>query len=104
MKQEKQHIKISDFSPHLFWDTDKTKLDFEKHRKYIVKYVLMYGLINDWRLLLDLYGLKKIADAAVTIRDLDKKSASFISVLSDIPLTQFRCYNTKLSIKQHWDL
>ncbi len=100
----KNKIKIEDFSEHLFWDVDKTKLDIEKHQKYIVKYVLMYGLMNDWRLLLDLYGLKKISENAIQIRDLDKKSASFISTLSNIPLNKFKCYTSELLIKEHWDL
>lgn len=96
--------KAEDFSAHLFWDVDKEQLNFDEHKKYIVKYVLMYGQINDWKLLLEVYGLEQIAKSATQIRDLDKKSASFISTLSDIPLNQFRCYTTKLSIKEHWDL
>ncbi len=100
----KIEVKIEDFSEHLFWDVDKTKLDIEKHQKYIVKYVLMYGFIKDWRLLLNLYGLEKITENAIQIRDLDKKSALFISILSNIPFNKFKCYTTELLNKEHWNL
>ena len=72
-------IKIDNFSEHLFWDVDKTKLDFDKHQKYIIKYVLLYGLYKDWELLKKLYGIEKIGNNASEIRDLDIKTATFIS-------------------------
>ena len=43
--------KIKDLSQHLFWDVNKTTIDFEKHKAYIIKQVLEYGLIGDWKLI-----------------------------------------------------
>lgn len=96
-------IKIEDFSKHLFWDVDKIQLDFDKHQRYIIKYVLIYGLINDWRLLVKLYGITKIGENAVEIRDLDKKTAHFIALLTGKSLNEFKCYTSELLIQQHWD-
>lgn len=95
--------KITDFSSHLFWDTDRNKLDFEKNKKYIIKQVLDYGLLNDWNIIQDVYGLAEIVKAAKIYRELDKKTLSFISTLSNEPLDSFRCYSYRQSIPQHWN-
>lgn len=42
---------INQFSSHLFWDIDRDKLDWNKHRMYIVERVLEYGVLSDWKLL-----------------------------------------------------
>ena len=94
---------IVQFSQHLFWDVDRSRLDMEKNRDYIIKRVLEYGLINDWRLLQEYYGLDKIAEVSKSFRELDKKALSFISVLSKTPIEKFRCYNSQQSIPQHWN-
>ncbi len=94
---------IENFSQHLFWDIDKNKLDFEKSQKFIIQRVLDYGLINDWQIIYNYYGLKKIGEISTTIRDLDKKSISFIATLSNIPRENFLCYTTKQSTPKHWD-
>jgi len=98
---EKQ-ISINDFSKHLFWDIDRTKLDFEKNKRTIIQKVLDYGLINDWKMIYNYYGIDKIAKTMLNVRDLDEKSVSFISFLSKIPKEKFLCYTTKQSNLQHW--
>ena len=103
MKQEKQHIKISDFSPHLFWDTDKKKLDVDEHKSFLIQRVLEYGLMKDWKLISAYYGIKKIGETATDFRILEPKALSFISTISKIPIKNFRCYNIKQSIPKHWN-
>jgi hypothetical protein len=36
------------FSPNLFWDTDETALDPEKHTRFIIERVLTRGRLKDW--------------------------------------------------------
>lgn len=98
-----KQIKISDFSKHLFWDVDSEKLDLDKSKWYIIKRTLNYGLMNDWKLIYNYYGIEKIADSAKNYRDLDIRSASYISLLSNIPLEEFRCYTMKQLLPKHWD-
>jgi hypothetical protein len=98
-----QAIKIEDFSKHLFWDVDKNKLDFEVHQRYIIKYVLMYGLHEDWNLLKKLYSIETIGQNAAEIRDLDRKTASFVALLSKKNIKEFSCYTSKLSNLKHWN-
>jgi hypothetical protein len=50
---------IDQFSKHLFWDTDKDSLDMNLHAAYIIKYVLNYGFYDDWKLILEFYGMKR---------------------------------------------
>ena len=94
---------VNSLSNHLFWDIDKSKLEPQKHSKQIIYKVLHYGLYEDWVLIKGYYGLNNIVDTAITIRDLDRKTASFLSVIADIPKDSFLCYTSKQSIPKHWN-
>jgi len=102
LKTEKTNIKVSDFSTHLFWDIDRTKLDFEKNKQTIIQKVLDYGLINDWKIIYNYYGIDEIANTMLNVRDLDEMSMNFIATLSNIPKEKFLCYTTKQLNRQHW--
>ncbi len=95
-------MNISDFSKHLFWDINRSKLNFEKNKRTIIKDVLEYGLIDDWNIIYNYYGIDVIAQTMLDIRDLDEKTLSFISLLSNIPQEKFLCYNTRRLNSIHW--
>ena len=99
----KSNLEINQFSKHLFWDVNRSNINPDEHKSYIIKQVLEYGLIEDWRLIQNYYGIDQIAKESQTYRDLDKKALSFISYLSKIPLEDFRCYNFQQSIPPHWN-
>ncbi len=101
--REKELIKINDLSAHLFWDVDRSSLTFAKNEKLIVQRVLDYGLFSDWKILTQQYDIQKIANIAMQIKDLDKKSVSLISLLSGIPKNKFKCYTINPSTTQHWN-
>ncbi|HUH17986.1 DUF6922 domain-containing protein [Albibacterium sp.] len=92
---------LSKFSSHLFWDVNRNSLDINRSRRLIVHRVLDYGLLKDWQLLVKVYGIKDISEISSTIKDLDIKSAAFVSLLSKTPLEQFSCFTTRRSIPQH---
>jgi len=94
---------INSISSHLFWDVDSTKLDAEKNKKLIIARVLDYGLFSDWLYIKSFYGLDVISKTAVTIRELDLKSMSFISTLANIPYKRFKCYISIQSAPKHWN-
>ena len=96
-------IKIDNLSKHLFWDVNVSELDFNKNQKQIIQRVLDYGLIQDWQIIYNYYGINEIAKIALTIRDLDKKSISFISLLSKIPKEKFLCYTMQQLMPKHWN-
>ena len=94
---------IHNFSKHLFWDVNRENLDLKKNRAYIIKQVLEYGLMEDWETIFNYYGIRQIAEVAQNFRELDPKALSFISLLSKIPLKEFRCYTLKPSVPPHWN-
>lgn len=100
--KNRQNI-INNLSKHLFWDVDKTVIDKEIHAKYIISKVLQFGLIKDWEILNRLYSLDRITDEAVKIRDLDKKTATFLALINNVPKQKFICYSTKQSTPKHWN-
>jgi len=95
--------KILNFSNHLFWDTNRNTLDLDKNDAYIIKQVLEYGKLKDWNLIKNYYGIPYIAEISKKFRSLEKKTLSFISTLSEIPIKEFRCYTYQQSAPQHWN-
>lgn len=83
---------IHSMSKHLFWDANMDDLDLEKHKPYVVKRVLEYGLQSDWVLLKRQLGVAEIANVCKSLRTLDPKALAYISLISKTPKTEFRCY------------
>lgn len=94
---------ITDFSPHLFWDFDRSGLSETALSAQWVQRVLEYGVLDDWKILLGIYGMDTIISVAQGIRSLDPVSLAFLSSLSGIPKENFRCYSTKQLIPRHWN-
>ncbi len=94
---------ISLLSPHLFWDVDVSEVDVLRHKEFIISRVMTYGTMNDWRIICRYIGLKEIGNVAKNIRDLDPKSCSFLSIMTNIPLEEFRCYTLNQSNPPHWN-
>ncbi|WP_250631052.1 DUF6922 domain-containing protein [Rhodoflexus caldus] len=92
-----------ELSKVIFWDTEYSKLDYEKHRNYIIERVLIYGKVTDWRAIQAYYGNDIIKQVAINARNLDAKTLAFVSNLFDIPKQQFRCYTMLQSVPKHWD-
>ena len=101
--KNKDSITINNFSPHLFWDVNIADIKINKHIDFIIKKVIIYGFYNDWHLISKLYGKQTIAECAKNIRELDLKTAHFISVITDTPINEFKCYTIKQSIPKHWN-
>ena len=93
---------ISDFSPNLFWDTKLESIDMETNASYIVQRVLECGRMADWNLLVSYYTIPRIAAIATTLRSLEPRALTFISVISSTPLEKFRCYTLRQSSQRHW--
>lgn len=94
---------ITQFSHHLFWDVDREKIDLEKNKKWLIQRVLEYGLLKDWLIINNYYGISRIAQIAKQIKEIDDKSLSFISILSGISKEDFLCYTTKQLSPKHWN-
>ena len=99
---EQSTLDISRFSSHLFWDVDRSRLDPNRDLSFIVKRILEYGLLADWKTLREHHSIADITVLVKQFRDLDSRSLSFISTLSGEPKENFRCYTMRQSIPPHW--
>ncbi|MAF20642.1 MAG: hypothetical protein CMI55_03095 [Parcubacteria group bacterium] len=68
----------------LFWDVEFKKLNYEKHADFVIKRVLQYGDVEDYKAIKKEYGLKKIKKVAQKINYFDKKSQNFWKFVFDI--------------------
>lgn len=96
-------ITIADFSQHLFWDVDLSLFDLEKHKVFLIHRVLEYGLIEDWNLIKELYGMETIKEVALNVRTLDAVTLAFVSNLFGIDKTEFRCYKHRQLYPTYWN-
>ena len=91
------NVDYSEFSAHLFWDTDRSLLDAEKSKSYIIKQVLEFGYDRDWGLLKSIYSLDEIKTAVMNMRTLEKKAIEFIACITRKNIKDYRCYSTAQS-------
>lgn len=94
---------INDLSEFLFWDMDKSAIDFKKSKKSIIYKVLEYGTTNDWKIIKEVYGLEDIKKVAITFRSLDPVTLAFLTNYFQLNKTDFRCYTNKLSVQNFWN-
>jgi hypothetical protein len=96
-------LSIGDFSTSLFWDVDKTQLNLEQHRRFIIERTLTHGTLSDWFLIKAYYGKAIIKTESMQIRFLDKQTLSFCAAYFNESIQNFRCYILKQSNPSHWD-
>ena len=99
----KKELKIEDFSPSLFWDTDKTQLDFEKNAAHVVEKALNRGTWEDFKTAHAFYGHNRMAEIVKNLRYMDKKTLKFSCIYFHIPITEMKCYICQQSNPSHWD-
>ena len=91
------------FSSHLFWDLNKSKLDFEKSKAQIIFQVAEYGMMSDWLLVQKIYPKEELKAVVLNLRTLDKVTLSYLSHFFQIDKTQFRCYTSSQSARSFWN-
>ncbi|TAK35719.1 MAG: hypothetical protein EPO28_14315 [Saprospiraceae bacterium] len=87
----------------IFWDTDYSRIDWEKKARYVIARVLMYGTVSDWNVIKAFYGLERIKEEMLKERSLDKKTLSFLSCIFELPKEKFRCYTEPQPYPPHWN-
>jgi hypothetical protein len=90
-------------SKTLFWDTDPTKIDYEKNARHIIERVVQRGDLNDWFEIKKYYGLDRIKSEVTQIRYLDKVTLNFCCKYFQLSKEQFKCYTTEQSIQKLWN-
>lgn len=100
--KEKVPVGIKDLSVHLFWDVDREKVDIQGSKKLIVQRVLELGTLEDWKVLVQMYGLKEIDEVALRLRSLDDITISFLCTIFNRKKEDFRCYRLRQSAPNFW--
>ncbi|EKJ89840.1 hypothetical protein QR305_03479 [Bacteroides finegoldii] len=75
----------------------------EKHSRYIIKRVLEYGMLQDWNIVKQYYGITRIVEEAKGFRELDPRALAYLSAISQTPKEQFKCYTYQRLNPQHWN-
>jgi len=83
------------FTSSCFWDLDRSKLNLDKSKNYIINRVLCNGNMNDIKLLFNYYGWKTIRKEIIKIRYLNDKILNWLSSLFKIEKKRFRCNKNK---------
>ena len=94
---------INELSTHLFWDVDIASLDIITSKKTIIERVLGYGILNDWNWIVSVYGKDQIKNTALTLKNIDKVTLSFLANLFSIPKENFSCYTKIQSANNFWE-
>ena len=98
--QSKKPIEL--LSKHLFWDIDPNLLEWERSKKTIIERVIERGSLEEWVCIVKVYTLEGIVNTAKTFRSMSPIDLNFIATISNTPKEEFRCYNTRLLMGQHW--
>lgn len=96
-------IHLSDLSPTLFWDVDKTQIDFELHATHIVDKVMQRGTWEDFTKIIAYYGRERVGEIVKNLRFLDKQTLQFSSIYFQIPKQEMRCFIWQQSNPTHWN-
>ena len=87
-----KNVILSQFSPHLFWDTDLGKLDVKRHKTSIIERVINYGLERDEIILYKLYSAGTIKKTITKLETLNQRTISYLSMIFNLKETDFRCF------------
>ena len=98
--QSKKPVEL--LSKHLFWDIDPNLLEWERSKKTIIERVIERGSLEEWVCIVKVYTLEGIVNTAKTFRSMSPIDLNFIATISNTPKEEFRCYNTRLLMCQHW--
>ena len=88
---------LQKLSKHLFWDYDVSVLNEKDDKKLIMERVFTRGSEEDEKAVFSYYKKKDIKNTVIEIRNLDKKTLNYLSVILDIPKKAFKCYKQTLS-------
>jgi hypothetical protein len=90
-----------ELNKHLFWDTDFSKIDYDKSWQSVIERVFDRGDIDDIIQVRRYYGDEKVIEALTSAKYLFDETINFSSVIFDIPKAKFRCYILKQSNQVH---
>ena len=86
-----------------FWDIDINTLDEIKSKRLIIERIINLGNLDEIRLLVNRYGKKEVIKTMCELNYIDPKTLNFLSLVFNIPKSDFKCFTKKQSTVQHWN-
>jgi len=86
----------------LFWDTDPSKINYDKQAAYVIERVVRFGTWEEWNQVIKYYGEKKIKTEVLQMRELDEKTLNYLAFRFNIAKKDFRCYSLQQSTTRHY--
>ena len=86
-----------EFSPHVFWDRDITKIDFQRDATFVIRRVFEVGKLQDVVESTAYYGTSRVIDALTSAVSLRVNAVNLAAAIFQIPKTMFKCYTSKPS-------
>ena len=86
---------IPAFSDYLFWDVDRSKLDFRINYKYVICRVFELGKLADITEAIHFYGRASIVEALTSANSLKFNAVALSSAIFDLKIEDFKCSNSK---------
>ena len=83
------------FSPHLFWDSDLERIDFQRDKNKIIRRVFEYGLEEDVVEALWFYKKEELVNALISASSLSQSGLMLASLLFQIKPDTFKCSTSK---------
>jgi hypothetical protein len=87
--------RLPQFSDWLFWDSDKSKIDYQRDKNKIIRRVFDLGLIEDVVEALWYYPHAELVEALTTAAYLPQNALLLAQTLLELKFEDFKCYTTK---------
>ncbi len=85
----------------LLWDINTLTLDAQKHAVYLIERVLEFGTKENYRWLKEQFGKDTIITVIKSSKRISAKTATFASLLFNIPKEEIACFQKPYTQKQH---
>ncbi len=86
-----------------FWDIDVSTLDEIKSKRLIIERVVNLGNLDEIKLVVNYYGKKELINTICKLNYLDSKTLNFLSLIFNVPKSNFKCFTRKQLKPQHWN-
>jgi len=83
---------LLNFTKGLFWNFNKEKLDFKKHKDLIIERIIEAGLEDDEILMWRIYSYKDIKKVALNMESLLPEKLEYIAFVLKIEEKKFKSY------------
>ena len=90
------------FNRRIFWDVNFDKLDYDGKASFIIERVFERGDVDDIRQCRRYYGDEKVTQSLLNAKFLPLHTVYLAAAVIDRPLTDFRCYKSRLLNPEHW--